>query len=109
MRGTGLWKTDPSPLFADGGASRNAALMQRQADLAGCAVVCDRSADVSARGAAWLAGLAVGLWESLDVLASQPRDVVTYFPALDVAAREAARAGWRDAVSRSRSRIGGTP
>src|SRR5262249_12552265 len=37
-------------LFADGGASRNSMLMQRQADLAGCSVRCDRSGDVSVRG-----------------------------------------------------------
>jgi glycerol kinase len=90
-------------LLADGGASRNAMLMQRQADLAGCAVRCDRSGDVSIRGAAWLAGLAVGFWDSLDALDSLPRETATFQPAISDDDRRAARAGWKDAVSRVRS------
>ena len=51
-------------LLADGGASRNDDLMQFQADILGCPVVRSDSTDLSARGAAWLAGLAVGIWPS---------------------------------------------
>src|SRR6185437_2452339 len=49
-------------LHADGGASRNDTLMQFQADILGCRVVRSSSADLSARGAGWMAGLAVGFW-----------------------------------------------
>ena len=51
-------------LLADGGASGNDALMQFQADILGVPVIRNRSTDVSAIGAAWLAGLAVGVWNS---------------------------------------------
>ena len=57
-------------LLADGGASRNDALMQMQADVLGCPVVRNLSTDLSACGVAWLAGLAVGVWASLDSLAA---------------------------------------
>ncbi len=60
--------------FADGGASRNETLMQFQADILGCRVVRRRSADLSAQGAAWLAGLATGVWASTDVLARPASD-----------------------------------
>ncbi len=49
-------------LLADGGATRNDQLMQLQADLLGRPVLRTTSAEVSALGAAYLAGLAVGFW-----------------------------------------------
>ncbi len=58
--------TAPTVLLADGGASRNDDLMQFQADILGCPVVRSDAAELSARGAAWLAGLAVGVWPSLE-------------------------------------------
>jgi len=60
-------------LLADGGATRNESLMQFQADILGRQVVRSESADVSAIGAAQLAGLAVGVWKSLEEIASLPR------------------------------------
>ena len=57
-------------LLADGGASRNDFLMQFQADILNRPVVRSASSDVSAMGAAWLAGLAAGVWGSLDELAA---------------------------------------
>ena len=49
-------------LLADGGASRSDLLMQFQADMLGCPVLRSTSPDVSPLGAAFLAGLAVGIW-----------------------------------------------
>jgi glycerol kinase len=92
-----------SELLADGGASRNATLMQLQADLLGCPVVRNDSADLSARGAAWLAGLAVGVWPSLDALAGLPSRVTRFEPRMPEGERERLYAGWRDAVHRARS------
>ncbi len=90
-------------LLADGGASRNSLLMQRQADLAGRPVLASASADLAARGAAWLAGLAVNFWDSLESLARLADEHAVYRPEIDAAARRAARDGWRDAVARTRS------
>jgi glycerol kinase len=93
----------PRRLLADGGGSANASLMQRQADLAGCDVLASTSPDLAARGAAWLAGLGAGVWDSLETLERLPREQVTFHPALDDTSRRAAREGWRDAVARARS------
>ena len=65
----GHCRSAPVSLLADGGASRNDTLMQFQADMLGCPVVRTASADLSALGAAWLAGLATDIWPSLDALA----------------------------------------
>jgi glycerol kinase len=92
----------PVSLLADGGASRNDTLMQFQADMLGCPVVRNVSADLSALGAAWLAGLAVDVWPSLDALAHLPRTVDRFEPSMSSSLREARYAGWIDAVHRAR-------
>ncbi|MCC7009656.1 MAG: glycerol kinase GlpK [Acidobacteria bacterium] len=97
----------PIALLADGGASRNDALMQWQADVLGCPVVRNASADLAAVGAAWLAGLAEAIWPSLDALACLPRQRDRFEPAMGTREREARYAGWVDAVERARSRAGG--
>ena len=90
-------------LFADGGASRNDALMQFQADILGRPVIRNDSADLSAIGAAWLAGLAVGFWKSPEELESLPRPTTRFEPQISDALRADLTAGWRDALRRSRS------
>ena len=92
-----------SALLADGGASRNDALMQFQADVLGCAVVRNDSTDLSASGAAWLAGLAAGIWPSTDVLSGLPRTLRRFDPRMPEADRARGYDGWRDAVSRTRT------
>lgn len=89
-------------LLADGGASRNDQLMQLQADTIGAPVVRNVSADLSAIGAAWLAGLAVGIWPSLDALSALPQTRDRFEPRQPEAERRRRRSGWRDAVSRAR-------
>jgi glycerol kinase len=88
-------------LLADGGASRNDLLMQLQADTLGLPVVRTASPDVSALGAAYLAGLTAGLWSSEEEVASLigPRD--RFDPAMAAPAREARYAGWLDAIART--------
>ena len=88
-------------LLADGGGSRNARLMQFQADILGIPVVRSEAADVSAQGAAWLAGLAAGVWQSLEELAALPHAEERFDPRMDAALRDRLYAGWRDAVRRA--------
>jgi glycerol kinase len=97
----------PRELLADGGASGNDALMQFQADVLGCPVIRTRSADLSACGAAWLAGLAVGLWPDLAALEALPRETDRFEPRMPASLRDALTDGWRDAVSRTRASGGG--
>lgn len=93
-------------LMADGGASRNNVLMQFQADLLGCPVIRTRAADLSARGAAWLAGLATGFWSSPEELAALPRETERFEPGPAAARRADLLAGWQDALSRAASNGG---
>jgi glycerol kinase len=91
-------------LLADGGASRNDTLMQFQADVLARPVVRSASADLSACGAVWLAGLAVGFWSSLEAIEALPRARDRFEPRLDSAERDRRCQGWCDAVARVRSR-----
>jgi glycerol kinase len=93
-------------LFADGGASRNDRLMQFQADILACPVIRSSSTDLSCLGAAWLAGLAIGYWKSLDELAGLPRPTTRFEPTMPEARRAELIRGWRDALHRSRSAAG---
>jgi glycerol kinase len=91
-------------LRVDGGACRNDFLMQLQADLLGVPVRRPALLEVTAFGAAGLAGLAVGFWKDLAALeAAGSADARVFEPALPEAQREALYAGWRRAVERSRS------
>lgn len=92
-------------LFADGGASRNRDLMQLQADVLARPVIRSDSADLSAIGAAWLAGLAAGFWKSLDELEALPRPYTRFEPKMDASRREQLLGGWNDAVRRARSAV----
>jgi glycerol kinase len=92
-------------LYADGGASRNNLLMQFQADILGCPVIRSASADLSAIGAAWLAGLAVGYWKSLEELERLPRATTRFEPVMPGARRDESTRGWLDALARSRTPV----
>ncbi len=90
-------------LRVDGGASQNDFLMQFQADLLGAVVDRPPVLEVTAFGAAALAGLAVGFWQDRgDLRASAEASGGTRFePELGEAEREAAYAQWKRAVERS--------
>ncbi|MFO7694992.1 MAG: glycerol kinase GlpK [Vicinamibacterales bacterium] len=94
----------PRALLADGGASCNDDLMQFQADILGCPVLRSGSTDLSAQGAAWLAGLAAGIWPSTEALAMLPREVSRFEPIMSAAERDRRCEGWRNAVARARTR-----
>jgi glycerol kinase len=89
-------------LRVDGGASRNDFLMQFQADLLGVPVVRPAVTETTALGAAYLAGLAVGYWQSTEEIARQWRVERRFEPRIgrDVAA--ARMREWAKAVERSR-------
>lgn len=91
-------------LKVDGGASRNDYLMQFQADILSTPVVRPTCVETTAKGAAYLAGLAVGFWTSLDDIRQQWTIDHTFTPTADTSRIVALRAGWADAVSRSLSR-----
>ena len=91
-------------LKVDGGASRNNLLMQFQADLLGIDVVRPKITETTAIGAAYLAGLGVGYWDSVDELRRQWKVERTFTPQLDSKTVSAAREGWADAISRTLSK-----
>jgi glycerol kinase len=88
-------------LLADGGGTRNDFLMQFQADILDRVVLRSADPDVSARGAAWLAGLAAGIWKSLPELAALPRAEQRFEPAMKPSERARLYDGWREAVRRA--------
>lgn len=97
---------DPlTELRVDGGAAANDLLMQMQADLLGVPVVRPRMLETTALGAAFMAGLGVGVWSGTDVLADQWRADRCFEPAMKADQREAIVARWHRAVERSRAWI----
>jgi len=85
-------------LKVDGGASANNFLMQFQADMIDAPVNRPACVESTAIGAAYLAGLAVGYWESKeDVIKNQQLDRV-FTPTMDSKEREIKRKGWNKAV-----------
>ena len=92
----------PTTLRVDGGACENDFLMQFQADVLGTVVERPALLEVTAMGAAGLAGLAVGFWQDRREL-DQARGPSTLFePRIGEDEREALYAGWKRAVERSR-------
>jgi glycerol kinase len=91
-------------LRVDGGASANDFLMQFQADILGVPVDRPSLLETTAAGAAFLAGLGVGLWKDAASLAARRRRDRLFTPAMPPQAREALYSGWQAAVRRVRSR-----
>lgn len=87
-------------LLVDGGATRNQGLMQFQADLLGVPVLRSLVSDVSALGAAYLAGLAVGIWKDEGDLLALNRPQQRFEPAMAPGLRDQLYAGWQEAVNR---------
>ncbi|MGH8739173.1 MAG: FGGY family carbohydrate kinase, partial [Burkholderiales bacterium] len=90
-----------SELRVDGGASANNLLMQFQADLLGVPVVRPRVLETTALGAAYLAGLAIGLWRSPEEIAAKWEQERRFEPQMDAGAAADLLARWRAAVKRS--------
>lgn len=90
-------------LKVDGGASRNNLLMQFQADILGTSVIRPKVTETTALGAAYLAGLAVGYWDSIDHIKSQWAVDASFEPSAAEDTVRELKAGWADAVERTLS------
>jgi glycerol kinase len=90
-------------LRVDGGASANDALMHFQADLLGVPVVRPSMTETTALGAAFLAGLGVGLWKEAKAISHLPRDERRFEPCMPRSQANAMRERWNEAVSRAKS------
>jgi glycerol kinase len=95
----GITLTD---LHVDGGAAANNLLMQFQADLLGVPVVRPKVLETTALGAAMLAGLAVGNWQSRDELATLWQQDRRFEPAMSRDEAAARMAMWKKAVEKAR-------
>jgi glycerol kinase len=92
---------DLEELRVDGGATRNDALLQFQADILQIPVVRSKTAETTALGAAYLAGLAVGFWKSKEELAEHWQADRKFIPEMSTANAKALTDRWHEAVSRS--------
>jgi glycerol kinase len=101
--------TPPIVLRVDGGASAMDLLLELLADHTGLEVVRPSSVETTALGAATLAGLAEGIWGSLDDLAERWTEERSFSPTGRSEDAEAARRAWHRAVDRSRGWVTGDP
>jgi glycerol kinase len=89
-------------LRVDGGAARNNLLMQFQSDVLGVPVVRPKITETTALGAAYLSGLAAGVWKDRDEIATQWSVDKRFEPAMDATTRGRLRADWSKAVARAK-------
>ena len=89
-------------LRVDGGAAANNLLMQFQADILGVPIVRPKVTETTALGAAYLAGLAVGFWESRDDVKANWQIERAFKPSMKAGDVEYRRQRWAQALSRSR-------
>ncbi|WP_226527279.1 glycerol kinase GlpK [Metabacillus niabensis] len=85
-------------LKVDGGATSNAFLMQYQADIIGSDVVVSLIAELSALGSVYLAGLGVGIWNSIDDIKRLNQESKYYQPVMTNELRDHYYQGWKDSV-----------
>ena len=88
-------------LKVDGGATATNLMMQFQADILGTSVIRPQVTETTALGAAYLAGLAVGYWDSIDHIKSQWGVEKEFTPQADAETVEALKEGWADAIRRT--------
>jgi glycerol kinase len=88
-------------LKVDGGASNNNFLMQFQADVLGVPVMRPKIVETTARGSAFLAGLATGFWGSKSELVNAFELERKFDPSIDKARREELYKGWQKAVKKA--------
>ena len=90
------------PAFkVDGGAVKNNLLMQYQADILGTPVVRPRNAETTSLGAAFLAGLGVGIWQSPEEIRKSWKADKIFKPKMSEETRARHLSKWRDAVKRA--------
>ena len=92
-----------SVLKVDGGASANNLLMQMQADISDVTVVRSANKEATAAGAAFLAGLASGIYKNRDELRTLCKDGDSFLPAINTDLRQKRLNGWKNAVMAARN------
>ncbi|MCW3467709.1 glycerol kinase GlpK [Chitinophaga nivalis] len=85
-------------LRVDGGATKNNLLMQFQADILQAQVIRPVITETTALGAAYLAGLAVGFWDSIDTIAQQWKIDASFDPGMEEATRQRLCGDWKRAI-----------
>ncbi|MFP4203353.1 MAG: glycerol kinase GlpK [Opitutales bacterium] len=90
-------------LRVDGGATQSDPLLQIQADLLQSRVVRPKCIETTAMGAAYLAGIAVGFWESPDAVTSHWEIDTSFEPEREAAAMNKLRQGWNKALERAKN------
>lgn len=92
-------------LRVDGGAINNAFLAQFQADILGVRVERPKVTETTAMGAAFLAGLAVGVWDGFEPLSQVWQRDALFYPSMTASRRQELVKGWDAAVGRSKDWI----
>lgn len=93
-------KSSIPALKVDGGAAQNNLLMQFQADILNMPVIRAYTTETTGLGAAYLAGLTLGIWKDIDELRSIWHAGVRYEPRMSEEQRTALYDGWQSAVSK---------
>jgi glycerol kinase len=85
----------------DGGPTRNRFIMQFQSDVLQADVIVNQVEEICALGAAYMAGLAVGMWKNKDELKILRTSDVCFTPQMTVEKRDSLYSGWKKAVART--------
>jgi glycerol kinase len=99
-------KTGLGEIRIDGGAAANDLLAQFQADIIGVPVVRPKITETTGLGAAYLAGLAIGIWRDQAEIAALWQADRRFQPTMSEDWREAAYRGWLRAVERAKGWVG---
>lgn len=97
-------RIDVSRLAVDGGASKNNFLLQFQSDILNCETVRPQTVETTALGAAFLAGLASGLWNDLNEIRTTVRTGKVFRPDMDEDRRKQLLDGWAKALRQTQAR-----
>ena len=88
-------------LHADGGPTKNARLMQMQADYADCTIKCAPASELSALGAAYIGGIRTGVFADFESIPARHAEGKSYAPQMTKIERDEIREAWRTAVRRT--------
>jgi glycerol kinase len=94
-------------LCVNGGGSGNNLLMQFQSDILGLPIQKAQIMEITALGAAYLAGLAVGIWRNTDEIGKQWHSTATFEPKMSIDERETLYNHWKRAVERAQGWVKG--
>ncbi len=93
--------TKIADLKVDGGACKNNFLMQFQADMLNCRIIRPQVIESTAQGAAYLAGVAIGLWNGQDDLKRLHATENFFHPGMDSRQRKIHYSGWQEAIQKA--------